>query len=150
MRKIAENYHLPYYTLSPTYSVCPEHGYLVGEVTKCPHCGKETEVYSRITGYYRPLRNWNDGKAQEFIERKEYNPDIERKEENLLFSTATCPNCKMAENVLNQKGIQYRKIVVSDEATAELARKYDIQSVPVLVCDGKKYNGINEIRAFAV
>ena len=150
VRKIAENYHLPYYTLSPTYSVCPEHGYITGEVSHCPHCGKETEVYSRITGYYRPLRNWNDGKVQEFKERKEYNPDIQKKtEENLLFSTTTCPNCKMAESVLNQKGIQFRKIVVKDEATAELARKYDVQSVPVLVSDGRKYNGINEIRAFA-
>ena len=150
VRKIAENYHLPYYTLSPTYSICLEHGYITGEVSHCPHCGKETEVYSRITGYYRPLRNWNDGKVQEFKERKEYNPDIQKKiEENLLFSTATCPNCKMAESVLNQKGIMFRKIVVKDEATAELARKYDIQSVPVLVSDGRKYNGINEIRAFA-
>ena len=152
VRKIAENYHIPYYTLSPTYSVCPDHGYIVGEVSKCPQCGKETEVYSRITGYYRPLRNWNDGKVQEFKERKEYDPDSEKKTagENLLFSTATCPNCNMAENILKQKGIQYKKIVVKDEATAELAKKYDIQSVPVLVSDGRKYNGVNEIRAFAV
>lgn len=152
VRKIAENYHIPYYTLSPTYSVCPDHGYIVGEVSKCPQCGKETEVYSRITGYYRPLRNWNDGKVQEFKERKEYDPDSKKKtaEENLLFSTATCPNCNMAENILKQRGIQYKKIVVKDEATAELAKKYDIQSVPVLVSDGRKYNGVNEIRTFAV
>ena len=152
VRKIAENYHIPYYTLSPTYSVCPDHGYIVGEVSKCPQCGKETEVYSRITGYYRPLRNWNDGKVQEFKERKEYDPDSEKKTagENLLFSTATCPNCNMAENILKQKGIQYKKIVVKDEATAELAKKYDIQSVPVLVSNGRKYNGVNEIRTFAV
>lgn len=72
VRKIAENYKLPYYTMSPTYSVCSEHGYINGEVYKCPKCGKETEVYSRITGYYRPLKNWNDGKSQEFKDRKEY------------------------------------------------------------------------------
>ncbi|MBO4211385.1 MAG: ribonucleoside triphosphate reductase, partial [Oscillospiraceae bacterium] len=72
VRKIAENYKLPYYTLSPTYSVCSEHGYLVGEQYICPHCGKKTEVYSRITGYYRPVQNWNDGKAQEFKDRKVY------------------------------------------------------------------------------
>lgn len=72
VREIAENYKLPYYTLSPTYSVCPEHGYIAGEHEKCPKCGKETEVYSRITGYYRPLKNWNDGKVQEFQKRKEY------------------------------------------------------------------------------
>ena len=73
VRKIAENYKLPYYTMSPTYSVCPDHGYLTGEVYKCPHCGKTTEVYSRITGYYRPVQNWNDGKTQEFKDRKVYN-----------------------------------------------------------------------------
>jgi len=72
VRKIAENYKLPYYTISPTYSVCQEHGYLTGEQPVCPHCGKKTEVYSRITGYYRPVQNWNDGKAQEFKDRKVY------------------------------------------------------------------------------
>lgn len=73
VRKIAENYKLPYYTMSPTYSVCSEHGYLVGEQHVCPVCGKRTEVYSRITGYYRPVQNWNDGKSEEFKHRKEYN-----------------------------------------------------------------------------
>jgi ribonucleoside-triphosphate reductase len=57
VRKIAENYKLPYYTLSPTYSICKNHGYLVGEVHKCPYCHGETEIYSRITGYYRPIKN---------------------------------------------------------------------------------------------
>ena len=73
VRKIAENYKLPYYTMSPTYSICRDHGYLVGEQYLCPHCGQKTEVYSRITGYYRPVQNWNDGKAQEFKDRKVYN-----------------------------------------------------------------------------
>ncbi len=72
VRKIAENYRLPYYTLSPTYSICKNHGYLFGEYDSCEHCGGEVEVYSRITGYYRPIKNWNDGKAQEYIDRKEY------------------------------------------------------------------------------
>ena len=72
VRKIAENYKLPYYTLSPTYSVCRDHGYLSGEQYACPICGQKTEVYSRITGYYRPVQNWNDGKAQEFRDRKLY------------------------------------------------------------------------------
>ena len=72
VKKIAENFKLPYYTLSPTYSICKDHGYLAGEQFKCPHCGAKTEVYSRITGYYRPVQNWNDGKAQEFKDRKLY------------------------------------------------------------------------------
>ncbi len=73
VRKIAENYKLPYYTMSPTYSVCKDHGYLTGEQFTCPICGQKTEVYSRITGYYRPVQNWNDGKAQEYKDRKVYN-----------------------------------------------------------------------------
>ena len=73
VRKIAENYKLPYYTMSPTYSVCKDHGYITGEHFTCPICGQKTEVYSRITGYYRPVQNWNDGKAQEFKDRKVYN-----------------------------------------------------------------------------
>ena len=73
VRKIAENYKLPYYTMSPTYSVCKDHGYITGEHYTCPICGGKTEVYSRITGYYRPVQNWNDGKAQEFKDRKVYN-----------------------------------------------------------------------------
>jgi ribonucleoside-triphosphate reductase len=73
VRKIAENYKLPYYTMSPTYSVCKDHGYLTGEQFTCPYCGQKTEVYSRITGYYRPVQNWNDGKVQEYKDRKVYN-----------------------------------------------------------------------------
>lgn len=72
VRAIAQNYRLPYYTLSPTYSVCHEHGYLPGEQRVCPHCGRKTEIYSRITGYYRAVQNWNDGKVQEFEDRKTY------------------------------------------------------------------------------
>lgn len=72
VKKIADNYRLPYYTLSPTYSICRSHGYITGEVYNCPKCGESTEVYSRITGYYRPVQNWNDGKAKEFKDRKEY------------------------------------------------------------------------------
>lgn len=72
VRKIAENYRLPYYTMSPTYSICKDHGYISGEHYTCPECGNTTEVYSRITGYYRPVQNWNDGKSQEFKDRKVY------------------------------------------------------------------------------
>jgi len=85
VRKIAENYSLPYYTLSPIYSICKSHGYLNGELYKCPHCGDNTEVYSRITGYYRPVQNWNDGKLQEFKERKSY--DIEASSEPKMVRT---------------------------------------------------------------
>ena len=155
VRKIAENFKLPYYTMSPTYSVCKDHGYLVGEQETCPHCGKPTEVYSRITGYYRPVQNWNDGKAQEFKDRKLY--DIgnshlrkvaaeEQKEEacktdgkssadgsgeNLLFATHSCVNCKPACDFLDGIGFSYRKVFAEDEP--ELAARYGVRLSPTLV-----------------
>ncbi len=92
VRKIAENYRLPYYTLSPTYSVCKEHGYIAGEHFTCPTCGKKAEVYSRITGYYRPVQNWNDGKAQEYKNRTVY---------DILHSGA--PASKTGEQKLKQE-----------------------------------------------
>ncbi len=152
VRKIAENYQLPYYTISPTYSVCPEHGYISGEVYECPHCHKDTEVYSRITGYYRPVQNWNVGKSQEFKERKEYEiatsvlkrdsftckvnaSNIDHLEDNvnevLLFTTKTCPNCRMAKQALEKSGISYR--TVDAEENAELCKKYNVMQAPTLV-----------------
>ncbi len=154
VRTVAENYELPYYTLSPTYSVCSEHGYIAGEVYKCPHCGKPTEVYSRITGYYRPVQNWNVGKAEEFRERKTYdvphshlthkgpmNPQLRHDDEvhtiigsdseMLLFTTKTCPNCRIAKAALDKAGLKYR--VVDAEENPELCMQYGIQQAPTLV-----------------
>jgi len=152
VRKIAQNYKLPYYTLSPTYSVCPTHGYIAGEQKHCPQCGAETEVYSRITGYYRPIKNWNDGKAQEFAQRRTYDvtghdrplaaapaaptaadaPTAAGKpSETLLFTTATCPNCQVAKRMLKDKGIGYR--LVTAEQSLDLARAYDVATAPTLI-----------------
>ena len=72
IRKVCQNYHLPYFTISPTFSVCPEHGYITGEHHKCPKCGSETEVYSRVVGYLRPVDQWNEGKQAEFNLRSLY------------------------------------------------------------------------------
>ena len=170
VRKIAQNYKLPYYTLSPTYSVCREHGYLVGEQHSCPHCGKETEVYSRITGYYRPVKNFNDGKAQEFKDRKVYN--IERSVlkhegtlpetadvqtacadncgEVLLFATRTCPNCKMAATFLEKAGIAYKKLIADEEP--ELVAKYGIKQAPTLIVENggefERIVNVSNIRKF--
>jgi ribonucleoside-triphosphate reductase (formate) len=69
VRKVCENYHLPYFTLTPTFSVCPEHGYLKGSTSRCPTCGAETEIYSRVVGYLRPVGQWNQGKQEEFKRR---------------------------------------------------------------------------------
>lgn len=148
IRAIAENYKLPYYTLSPTYSVCKTHGYLVGEQFKCPHCGENAEVYSRITGYYRPVQNWNDGKVQEYKNRRLYDTDQSRvvpvgdfkelspeeilnnEEDGLfLFTTKTCPNCKIAKEYL--KDVSYE--VIDAEASPELAQKYSIMVAPTLI-----------------
>ena len=160
VRKIAENFRLPYYTMSPTYSVCREHGYLVGEQYTCPHCGSKTEVYSRITGYYRPIQNWNDGKSQEYKDRKEYNiplslnkysekvKKLDEVEEEVaptslikdglyLFTTATCPNCRMAKTFLAQARIEYKE--VSANENVDLTKTLGVQSAPTLVevKDGK-------------
>ena len=146
VRKIAENYKLPYYTLSPTYSVCKNHGYITGEVYKCPKCGLDTEVYSRITGYYRPIRNWNDGKCKEYEMRKEYNlkcshlpKEKKAEKENMimLFGTKTCPNCKMAKTVLDKSKVDYKYIDAEDNA--DLTKKYGVKQAPTLVIlkDGK-------------
>lgn len=156
VRKIAENYKLPYYTMSPTYSICKDHGYLAGEQYKCPHCGNETEVYSRITGYYRPVKNWNDGKTQEFKERKVYDitnshmrprtaaaeEQIERQAEQgrpadgggtrtLLFTTKTCPNCRIAADSLEKADIPFE--VVDAEENMELVQKYGVMQAPTLI-----------------
>jgi len=137
VRKIAEHYKLPYYTMSPIYSVCKNHGYITGEVNKCPKCGEETEVYSRITGYYRPVKNWNDGKTQEYKQRKSYDMKTSKlKEEKyedgiFLFGTKTCPNCKMAKNLLEKAKVDYK--FIDAEENPEMALKYSVKQAPTLV-----------------
>lgn len=161
VRTIAENYKLPYYTISPTYSICKEHGYLAGEQTICPHCGAQTEVYSRITGYYRPVQNWNDGKLQEYRNRTEYDVehsmlkrpvsalvtlsndmedvqvDVEQPSDvKYLFTTKTCPNCKLAKEYLKNENY----IIVDAEENAELVARYGVMQAPTLVVvDGDSY-----------
>ena len=177
VRTIAENYKLPYYTISPVYSVCKNHGYITGEVYECPECGEKTEVYSRITGYYRPVQNWNDGKAQEFKDRKLYVPkDIsDSKEEsctecevaeniktdnnnteitlpvgNYLFKTETCPNCKIAESKLGKASIPYVKMIANENV--DLVKSLGIKQAPTLVVikEGKvdKFVGTAQIMQF--
>ena len=161
VRKIAENYRLPYYTLSPTYSVCKDHGYLTGEQFVCPVCGKNAEVYSRITGYYRPVQNWNAGKTQEYRERLEYvlarsnltheGPRAETPVEAasapvaakraLLFTTQTCPNCKLARQYLDRAGFAYETLLADEHA--DLARQYGVKQAPTLVLvDGEAFEKI--------
>ena len=173
VRKIAENHKLPYYTMSPTYSVCADHGYLVGEQYTCPHCGKKAEVYSRITGYYRPVQNWNDGKTQEFKDRKVYNisssvlrkeaqaavaqacetkdePAVEEQKaptantKAILFSRGTCPNCRVAEGLLSKAGIAYEKLIADEHI--EDCRKYGVKGAPTLVItDGENHKAIYSV-----
>ena len=183
VRTIAENYKLPYYTLSPTYSICKEHGYLTGEHFTCPVCGEKAEVYSRITGYYRPVQNWNDGKTQEYKDRRLYdvghsvlkrNPEasvkisdairearekvreakMEQKEEAakgnktvfegsraFLFTTKTCPNCKIAKEFLKDEEYE----AIDAEENPELSNEYGIMQAPtlVLIKDGKIEKFVN-------
>ncbi len=164
VRKIAENYTLPYYTLSPTYSVCKSHGYLAGEVYECPECGEKTEVYSRITGYYRPVQNWNDGKTQEYKDRKVYNvtsiEDIKNNipkkkaekeavtltaeaDRTILFASKSCPNCKMAKVFLDKAGIPYDTILAEENESE--ANMYGVRQAPTLVVvkDGQAEKIVN-------
>ncbi len=174
VRKIAENFKLPYYTMSPTYSVCAEHGYIAGEQYTCPHCGRTTEVYSRITGYYRPVQNWNDGKSQEYKDRKVYNignsklnikevkqevcaceaaeeaPAQQVAGKAILFSRITCPNCRVAEQLLSKAGIAYEKLIADDNV--ELCKQYGVKGAPTLVItDGENavnYYSVPEIKKY--
>ena len=172
VRKIAENYKLPYYTMSPTYSVCADHGYLTGEQYTCPICGKPAEVYSRITGYYRPVQNWNDGKAQEFKDRKVYDlthshlhragqagaqvtapteyTQAQPQQELLLFTTRTCPNCRQAEALLQKAGVAYQKVTA--EESPELTTRYGVRQAPTLAWEVQgqveKVTGVGPIKKF--
>ncbi|NJP41580.1 ribonucleoside triphosphate reductase [Oscillospiraceae bacterium HV4-5-C5C] len=204
VHKIAQNYKLPYYTLSPTYSVCSTHGYLSGEHWTCPHCGKPAEVYSRITGYYRPVKNWNDGKLQEFKDRQLYEVQTDslpdpvqdaaaqaakkplvpggqatltaaghgpsrtagtdgtgpalsesgsaagQTEERLLFTTATCVNCRLARQALTRAGLSYRLMDAAEHP--ELVEKFGILQAPTLVTlrgqQTSKYAGVPQVQAY--
>ncbi len=173
VKVIAENYQLPYYTISPTYSICKNHGYLEGEQKLCPVCNETTEVYSRITGYYRPVGHWNDGKTQEFKERKTYEPAkteykrikiediivaedkteynaIESDTKKLLFTTKTCPNCHVAKEYLNKD--MYIEVLDAEEHL-HLTEKYDVRTAPTLIVVSNdkvdKYSGLSNIRKYA-
>ena len=177
VRTIAQNYKLPYYTLSPTYSICKSHGYLAGEHFTCPICKQKAEVYSRITGYYRPVQNWNEGKLQEYKNRVTYDTGksvlkkepvsmrpverveaesqnesgegLKKKPQLYLFTTRTCPNCRTAKEFL--KGVDYQ--IIDAEEHPELAEKFGIMQAPtlVLVRDGmvQKFANASNIRRFA-
>ncbi|MCI8315007.1 MAG: ribonucleoside triphosphate reductase [Lachnospiraceae bacterium] len=172
VRTIASHYKLPYYTMSPTYSICSEHGYLTGEQKNCPKCGKLTEIYSRITGYYRPVQNWNDGKLQEYQNRTEYRmgnsikkpvfSEIEKiecidtsfrnsdsKKDTYLFTTKTCPNCNLAKKYL--QNVDYT--IVDAEENMDLAVKYGVMQAPTLVIvagqSEQKYVNVSNIRKYA-
>lgn len=173
VRTIADNYKLPYYTISPTYSICKNHGYLAGEHFVCPDCGEKAEVYSRITGYYRPVQNWNEGKSQEYknrtayttINMAEHNKTHERINQNInnielhvnddlledgmyLFTTKTCPNCKIAEKILGE--VPY--ITVDAEDNPDIATEYGIMQAPTLLImhqgNVKKCVNVSNIKSY--
>ena len=171
VRKIAENYRLPYYTMSPTYSVCKNHGYIAGEAYTCPDCGEKTEVYSRITGYYRPVQNWNDGKSQEYKDRLVYNIETSKLKKDIktevteeeecaccqvsddvtyLFTTATCPNCKIACALLDKEGVKYDKLLANENP--ELVKEFGIKQAPTLVVikngNVQKCVGVSDIKKY--
>ena len=175
VKKIAENYKLPYYTMSPTYSVCKDHGYLVGEQPVCPHCGQKTEVYSRITGYYRPVANWNDGKAQEYKDRKVYDignshlTHVGPKSVNFtdaVVKRSNTDSSESADNLTTEAVMLFKtatcpncKIagamldkagisykIMDAEENPELVQKYGIMQAPTLiVASGDEYQKYNGV-----
>jgi anaerobic ribonucleoside-triphosphate reductase len=160
VRVIAENYKLPYYTLSPTYSICKDHGYISGSHFTCPTCGKPAQVFSRITGYYRPVDNFNFGKKEEFNERATFDRstrqipakmhaiedhqtdsgEIKGKSSKMyLFTTPTCPNCKMAKTFLQDMDVE----IINANENMDMAGKYGVMQAPTLVIvDGLTYTKI--------
>jgi len=151
--------------------VCKNHGYIVGEEFTCPECGEKTEVYSRITGYYRPVQNWNDGKAQEYKERKVYNIETSVLTKKAavdaitdavaacapatadgvyLFTTATCPNCKIACGILDKQGATYQKLLADENV--DLVEQFGVKQAPTLVVvkNGvvEKYAGVSNIKKY--
>ncbi|MFH1849464.1 MAG: ribonucleoside triphosphate reductase [archaeon] len=151
VRKIAVNTRLPYFSITPTFSVCKNHGYISGEQPKCPDCGHETEVYSRIVGYFRPVRNWNKGKKEEFRDRVEFNPGkaaaveislkapepdaevITNSEQVLageiksykIFTMPACDKCHTAKEYLGGLGLQgINYDLSSDEGLGEFRTYY--------------------------
>ena len=152
VKKIASNYKLPYYTLSPTYSVCKTHGYISGEHDTCPKCGEPAEIYSRITGYYRPVKNWNDGKRSEFSNRVCYDLNKSKLKDDtsdnqgsyMLFTTKTCPNCARAKELLKESNIEYE--LIDAEENADLTTKLGIMQAPTLVTpEGKLVSNVSNI-----
>lgn len=158
--------------MSPTYSVCKDHGYLAGEQWKCPICGKEAEVYSRITGYYRPVKNWNAGKVQEFKQRKTYDvkdsqqphhaacdcglpaenaaPAVPEVKRIMLFTSPTCPNCKVAKLLLEKANIDYENIDAISHK--DLALAYGVKQAPTLIAPSEEgfrvYENASNIKEF--
>ncbi|MFA5928499.1 MAG: ribonucleoside triphosphate reductase [Candidatus Margulisiibacteriota bacterium] len=170
VKKVAYNYRMPYFTITPTFSVCPDHGYLKGEHFFCPECGHESEVYTRIVGYYRPVQNWNLGKKSEYKERQEFayktNSEqgmipmltLEQKIDNFnlqstvkmlkgsrvagfkLFYTDTCSNCPPVKDYVAKLDLQGEFINATTEEGLDEAKKYGIYSTPSVILFDQESN----------
>jgi ribonucleoside-triphosphate reductase len=168
VKTIASRYRIPYFTISPVFSVCAEHGYLNGRQESCPQCGAITEVYSRIVGYYRSLANWNAGKRAEFDDRLHFSlseesaasgiPSVPSKLANLnsppvsylLFHRTACPQCPPLKARASSLSLQ-GTLVDTDQAEGfDLAREHGISSTPTLVvldsmgAELKRIHGVQE------
>lgn len=162
VQKIANGYRIPYFSISPTYSVCPDHGRMSGEHFSCPKCQHECEVYSRITGYYRPVQNWNKGKKSEYAERNAYNFDVSMNSKLArkamqaakidtskasfgssfkFFYSDTCTKCPPVKEHVKSLGLNGDFINVGTPEGLELARRYNVRSLPSVAL----YNSNNEL-----
>lgn len=144
VKKIAHNTKLPYFSITPTFSICKKHGYIKGENPKCPVCGEETEVYSRVVGYFRPVKNWNEGKKEEFKDRLEYVEEKAFKNEfktqvmvrtngkqesatassYKIFTFPACEKCAEAKRYLNNFSIAGETFDLSSKEGLNVFRGY--------------------------
>jgi ribonucleoside-triphosphate reductase len=149
---------LPYFTITPTFSICETHGRIAGEHFACPQCGKEAEVYSRIVGYYRPVQNWNKGKKAEFSDRHEYSvelslmhegnseiPELKVKPQSFMFFYSdTCPKCPPVKNFVKELKLEGNFINVFDPAGMKLAEELEIRNLPSVVFFDKSKNVLSK------
>jgi len=177
VKKIAYNYRLPYYTVTPTFSVCNDHGYLRGEHFHCPQCGSEAEVYTRIVGYYRPVQNWNKGKKEEYKERTEFvsdgtpleiaapslainaqlgasvNANTVSKKTKIqaykFFYSDTCPNCPPVKDYITKLEVAGEIYNASTREGLQEAQKYNIFSVPTVLLMDNQNNILSEVHSRA-
>ncbi len=141
VKQIVNNFRLPYISISPTFSVCNSHGRVPGKHETCPSCGNEMEIYSRITGYYRPIKNWNDGKKEEFKHRKNYLVEKNFNKVKFFFGD-NCSKCVPIKDFLTKKQFSGEYINITTDEGYREAEKFNIKAIPTFLVNKNGKNNI--------